>query len=430
MPREHSSTLNGMADESQGDVDRLGLFVDLRGREVLVVGGGRVGQRRVASLLDAGAKVTLVSPRVTENLVELARAGEISWEEREYRPSDLAQETLRPSPYWLVHTATGTGADDAVAQDAEKTGVWCIRADSGAKSAAILGAASKGPDGIRVVIASGDPGRSSRIARSVTKSLSSGDLPIRRTRRESETGWVALVGGGPGEPGLLTLRGRQLLALADVVVTDRLGPISVLDELEDDVRIVDVGKSPGYHPVPQDEINEILVVEAKAGLRVVRLKGGDPFVLGRGAEEARFCQDHDVPVEWVPGVTSAVSVPAAAGIPVTHRATSPAFIVASGHESSEVAASTPPETTVLLLMGVLHIAETAALLMKRGRAAETPVAIVEKGWTTSQRTTRTDLGSCAEIVNGKGIRPPAVVVVGPAAALADVLGPVSAVVPR
>jgi uroporphyrin-III C-methyltransferase/precorrin-2 dehydrogenase/sirohydrochlorin ferrochelatase len=433
--------------------------------------------------------VTLVSPEVTANLAEIAGAGEITWERREYQSSDLLRgllptpggqahqarsqdkgrrsgssavagpspvaepsdsmdrgsvegldpsvmatsvghETSSSSSFWLVHTATGTTADAVVAQDSEKVAVWCIRADSGTDSAAILGAQSKGPDGIQVSVASGDPGRSRGIAQAVTKSLSTGALPVRRSRHESPVGWVGLVGGGPGELGLLTLRGRQLLALADVVVTDRLGPISVLGELDDDVRIVDVGKSPGYHPVPQDEINEILVVEAKAGLRVVRLKGGDPFVLGRGAEEAQFCQEHDVPVEWVPGVTSAVSVPAAAGIPVTHRSTSPAFIVASGHESSEAAAATPPETTVLLLMAVLHLAETAQLLMGRGRATDTPVVIIEKGWTPSQRVTRTNLGECGEVVTEQGIRPPAVVVVGPAAALADVLGSVSAVVPR
>lgn len=419
-----------MADESSIDVDRLGVFLDLRGRRVLVVGGGRVGQRRVSALLAAGARVTLLSPGVTDHLARLDTDGEILWEQREYRSSELIGQVMHPPRYWLVHTATGTVVDSVVARDAEKAGIWCIRADSGADSAAIVGARAKGPDDIQIAVTSGDPRRSSRIAGSVSQALSVGDLPIRRTRSESRTGWVALIGGGPGEPGLLTLRGRQLLAMADVVVTDRLGPISVLTELEDDVRIVDVGKSPGYHPVPQTEINEILVVEAKAGNRVVRLKGGDPFVLGRGAEEAQFCQEHDVPVEWVPGVTSAVSVPAAAGIPVTHRATSPAFIVASGHESPEAAAATPPGTTVLLLMGVLHLEETARLLLNNGRGPDTPVAIVEKGWTPAQRTTRTDLGSCALAVAERNIRPPAVVVVGPAAALADVLGPVSPVVPR
>jgi uroporphyrin-III C-methyltransferase/precorrin-2 dehydrogenase/sirohydrochlorin ferrochelatase len=409
-----------------------------------------VGERRIEQLMQAGALITLVSPQVTNRIAELASLGKISWVNREYQIGDLrpgstrhaaahGQATLRQdqqdqidrsSRFWLVHTATGTEVDAEVARDAEDAGVWCIRADAASQSRAILGATTAGADGIQVSVASGDPRRSRDIAKAIGNSLASGNLPMRRRRRPSGTGWVALVGGGPGEVGLLTLRGRQLLAMADVVVADRLGPIGVLEELEEDVRIVDVGKQPGHHPVPQDEINEILVREAAAGYRVVRLKGGDPFVLGRGAEEAQHCQENDVPVEWVPGVTSAVSVPAAAGIPVTHRATSPAFIVASGHEDSRTAAMTPPKTTILLLMGVLHLKDTADLLMTEGRASDTPVAIVERGWTPAQRTTLCDLGSCADVVVESEIRPPAVIVVGPAAALTNVLGPVTPVVPR
>src|SRR5690606_6253562 len=163
----------------------------------------------------------------------------------------------------------------------------------------------------------GDPRRAARLRDAVQVALESGSLPLRRHRRGP--GRVALVGGGPGDPGLVTTRGRQLLAEADVVVVDRLAPRALLGELDPDVEVVDVGKAPGHHPVSQDEINRLLVSHASAGKRVVRLKGGDPFVLGRGGEEVAACRAAGVPVEVVPGVTSAVAVPAAAGVPVTHR---------------------------------------------------------------------------------------------------------------
>ena len=164
------------------------------------------------------------------------------------------------------------------------------------------------------VTGGGDPRRAAAVRDAVLAGLDSGLLPVRRQRPPRRRGGpavgrVALVGGGPGDPGLVTVRGRQLLAAADVVVTDRLGPRDLLDVLSPDVEVVDVGKTPGHHPIPQDAINEILVEHARLGRNVVRLKGGDPFVLGRGGEEAIHCAANGVPVEVVPGVTSAVSVP-------------------------------------------------------------------------------------------------------------------------
>ena len=419
-------TLDDMVNDQNNDGGRLGVFVDLKDRPVLVVGGGSVGERRVRQLLAVGAVVTLISPAVTEELAALSETARITWEARDYDSTDLPGNPR----YWVVHTATGTMADAQVATDCDEAAIWCVRADRGAISAAVIGASAGGVDGIQVAVSSGDPGRSLDIANEIGRELALSELPLRRRRPERDMGWVALVGGGPGDVGLLTLRGRQLLALADVVVTDRLGPTEVLAELDDDVRVIDVGKSAGHHPVPQDEINQILVREALDGNRVVRLKGGDPFVLGRGAEEAQYCQENGVSVEWVPGVTSAVSVPAAAGIPVTHRSTSPAFVVASGHADSEAAAGTPPETTVLLLMGISHLPEMVELFVGRGRPESTPVAIVESGWTPEQRTTVTTLAECVAVSSARGVKPPAIIVVGPAAALADVLGPVQAVVPR
>ncbi len=187
-------------------------------------------------------------------------------------------------------------------------------------------------------------------------------LDLRRTRTHGRRGWVALVGGGPGIDGLLTTRGRELLASADVVVVDRLAPRAVVDRLPASVRVIDVGKTPGHHPVPQSRINDILVEEAQRGLGVVRLKGGDPYVLGRGGEERDACEAHGIPVEVVSGVTSAIAVPAAAGIPVTHRGVARGFTVVTGHEDIP-SLPTGGDHTLVLLMGVTQLRRTTELLV-------------------------------------------------------------------
>ncbi len=212
------------------------------------------------------------------------------------------------------------------------------------------------------------------------------------------------------------MRGRRLLGEADVVVTDRLGTADLLSLLGSNVEIIDVGKTPGHHPVPQHEINEILAHHAKAGRAVVRLKGGDPFVLGRGGEEALHLAAHGIAVEIVPGVTSATSVPAAAGIPVTHRDITASFVVASGHQGPAsvlaAAADAAPDATLVLLMGVTTLEATAAGLIAAGRLPTTPVAIIESGWTPRQRTTVTTLAGAGAAAVAASVRPPAVVVIG------------------
>lgn len=220
-----------------------------------------------------------------------------------------------------------------------------------------------------------------------------------------------------------------LLAEADVVVTDRLGPRSLLGTLAAEVEVVDVGKTPGNHPVSQERINELLVHHASLGKRVVRLKGGDPFVLGRGGEEALHCAEHGIPVEVVPGVTSAVSVPAAAGIPVTHRGITASFVVASAHDGADAvlraASDAAPDATLVLLMGVTRLGDTAQALIRSGRRADTPVALVERGWTPEQRTTVTTLERAAEDALAAGVRAPAVVVVGDVVSVRNRLGDLS-----
>jgi uroporphyrin-III C-methyltransferase/precorrin-2 dehydrogenase/sirohydrochlorin ferrochelatase len=378
-------------------------------RRAVVVGGGPVAERRVRGLLDAGAHVILISPDVTTELGALARADRLTWVARTYRAGDLADA-------WLVHTATGSRAvDDQVAADADETRTWCVRTGDPAASAAWVPAVTRAGDVLVAVSAGGDPRRATRLRDGIATSLRTGRLPVRR--RRSGTGSVALVGGGPGDLGLLTLRGRTLLGEADVVVVDRLAPRAVLAELDPDVLVIDVGKTPGHHTVPQDRINLLLVEHARAGRRVVRLKGGDPYVFGRGSEEATVLRDAGIPVEVVAGVTSAVSVPAAAGIPVTHRGLSRGFSVITGHE--DLHALPPTEQhTIVLLMGVGHLGETCRALMADGRAPHTPVAVVEDGYGPGQRVTTGTLASIATRAAEVGVRSPAVTVIGDVVRLA------------
>ncbi|MET1035400.1 MAG: uroporphyrinogen-III C-methyltransferase, partial [Arthrobacter sp.] len=355
----------------------------LLGRSVLVVGGGPVAARRAKGLLDAGALVTVVAPLASPALRELADAGLIAWKPRQYRTSDV-------DGTWFVQTATGISAVDAqVSADAEAQRVWCVNASDHESSAAWTPAVAVVDDVKIAVNAGGDPRRAMALRDAVATALETGDLPLRRHRVSSAGatgGSVALVGGGPGDAGLITVRGRRLLGQADVVVADRLGPRELLNELAPDVRVIEVGKTPGHHPVPQAEINRILVDEALQGHRVVRLKGGDPYVLGRGGEERLACEAHGIRVEVVPGVTSAVSVPAAAGIPVTHRGLARGFSVVTGHDDLGELPTTRDHTLVLL-MAVTNLAATTARLVDAGRDPGTPVAVVEDGFGAGQRVT-------------------------------------------
>ncbi|MDQ3979621.1 MAG: uroporphyrinogen-III C-methyltransferase, partial [Actinomycetota bacterium] len=229
---------------------------------------------------------------------------------------------------------------------------------------------------------------------------------------------VYLVGAGPGDPGLLTVRGAEVLAQADVVVHDRLSEASLLDLAPRHAERIDVGKSPGA-PIPQDEINAVLIERGRAGKHVVRLKGGDPFVFGRGGEEAAALQAAGVPFEVVPGITSALAVPAYAGIPVTHRGLATSFTVVTGHSRHAVDADINWEAvahaggTLVVLMGVAHRAEIAGRLMAAGLAPETPVAAVRWGTRPVQQTVRTTLSRLGDTV----LEPPVTIVIGPVAAL-------------
>ncbi|WP_074132934.1 uroporphyrinogen-III C-methyltransferase, partial [Mycolicibacterium houstonense] len=236
---------------------------------------------------------------------------------------------------------------------------------------------------------------------------------------------VALVGGGPGDPELITVRGRRLLARADVVVADRLAPQELLAELGPHVEVIDAAKIPYGRAMAQEAINELLVDRARAGKFVVRLKGGDPFVFARGYEEVLACTEAGIPVTVVPGVTSAISVPALAGVPVTHRGMTHEFVVVSGH----VAPGHPESLvnwdalaamsgTIVLLMAVERIELFTKALLDGGRPADTPVLVVQHGTTVAQRTLRATLGDAPDRIREEGIRPPAIIVIGPVAAFA------------
>lgn len=235
------------------------------------------------------------------------------------------------------------------------------------------------------------------------------------------TGMVYLVGAGPGDPGLITVKGLELLRRADVIVYDRLIPMALLDEAKANAEKIDVGKLPQKNRLSQDDINTLLVEKAKQGKTVVRLKGGDPFVFGRGGEEALACRAAGVPFAVVPGVTSAVAVPAYAGVPVTQRQIASAFTVFTGHEDPEkpgssidypALAAAARLGTLVLMMGVSHLEPITAHLIDAGIAPETPTLCVEWGTTPQQRIVEGTLNTLARLVEEAGLQPPAITIIG------------------
>ncbi|MEV4112968.1 uroporphyrinogen-III C-methyltransferase [Nonomuraea sp. NPDC049695] len=387
------------------------LGLRLSGRRVLVVGGGRVAQRRVPALLEAGAEVTVVSPSVTPALDDLIAAGRVTWHARPYEVGDC-------DGAWLVQACTDDrSVNTAVAAEAEAKRVWCVRADDKDASAAWTPATGRVDEISVAVTAGGDPRRAAGIRDAVVGALRDGTVDARRNRTKPVG--VALVGGGPGDPGLITVRGRQLLAQADVVVADRLAPRALLDELAPDVELIDAAKVPYGRSLSQETINELLIDRARQGKFVVRLKGGDPFVFGRGGEEMIACARSGIPVLVVPGITSAVAVPASAGVPVTHRGVSQEFHVISVHVAPDDPRSTVDwpalarsQGTLVLLMAVERLPHVVEALLRDGRSPETPAMVVQDGTLPTQRAVIASLSTVADRVSAAGIRPPAIVIVG------------------
>ena len=472
------------------------VFLNLRGRRAVVIGGGAVAEQKVLGLLAAGAHVTVVSPETTPRLAELAAAGGIDLRRRPYRSGDLAGA-------WLAIAGTDDRAANAqVWAEAEREGVLLnavddldhcsfiapaihregditIAVSTSGKSPALAArlrqrvARLVGPAEARLCELLGElrPELAARVPEThartalwyrivdsdVVEFVRRGDLegargrvdelvdevephesrarlgsarkraqhlPLQRQGRaasslaDGQTGVVYLVGAGPGDPGLITAKGLEILRSADVVVYDRLVAPSLIAEAPPTAERVFVGKRPhgGGADRAQDEINALLVDRARRGLTVVRLKGGDPFVFGRGAEECAVLHAAGVPFHVVPGVTSAIAVPAAAGIPVTHRGLASAFAVVTGHECDGVSSldweALARVPTLVVLMGLSALPEITARLLAHGAPGDTPTAVIASGTLPAQRTVIGTLDSIATIVTAAGLEPPATIVIG------------------
>jgi uroporphyrin-III C-methyltransferase / precorrin-2 dehydrogenase / sirohydrochlorin ferrochelatase len=453
-------------------MQHLPLFADLKHRAVIVVGGGIVAERRVTLLLEADAAVTVVAPELTERLVELKADGRFTHVAHAYAADSL-------EPYWLVVAATDDRAvNAAVAAAAESAKRFCNVVDDATLSSFIMPAIV---DRSPVTIAIGSSGLSPVLARWI-KGVIETLLPARlgalaelagrwrqRVREQVTdpterrhfwervvTGVVAehtfagrdtdadaaleaalaswgsddvarrgeayLVGAGPGGIDLITIRGRQLLAAADVVLYDRLASAELLQYARRDAELICVGKTPRRPSISQKQLNRLLVSLVQSGKRVCRLKGGDPFVFGRGGEELEALAEAGLKFQVVPGVSAAEGCAAYAGIPLTLRGVAQAVLLTTGHtrdDGTPTIGEYQPGQTLALYMGVAQYAELADALIAKGYARETPVAVVESGTTDRQRVVRTALGNLAAAQVAHEIQPPALLIVGETARYAE-----------
>ena len=384
-------------------------------RKVVVVGGGHVAQRRVPTLIAAGAQVTVVSPEVTPALEGMA--AEVTLVLREFVESDL-------DGAWYVVAATDDAeTNERISAAAEARRIFCVRSDDGTRGSAWTPATGKHGSVTVGVLGNREPKKSAALRDEILTGLREGQLTA--IDAHDRTPGVVLVGGGPGDPELVTIAARNALASADVVVADRLAPRELLDVLPPGVELIDVAKLPRGRYASQDFINEVIVARALEGKRVVRFKGGDNFVFGRGYEEVIACAAAGVPVTVVPGLSSAIAVPARAGIPVTHRGVAHEFTVISGHlppghpdSLVEWSALARLRGTLVMLMAVENAPAIAKTLVAEGRDADTPVAVIVEGTMPEERTVLATLGTLADEIAAQQVRPPAIIVVGEVVAVA------------
>lgn len=448
-------------------------FMDLSGRPALLIGGGEPAARKLRLLLSAGARVTVVAPRANREIGRLAETGTVTLRRRGFHPGDLAGHSL-------VIGATGVPqVDAAVSRAAEAAGLPVNIVDRPELSTFITpaivdrdpvvigistgGAAPVLARRIRAAIETLLPSRLGRLARfaesfrsavaalvpdgrarrdfwdrvfdgPVARAVLAGDeraaretmfcLVNRRGAQVAPEGSVAIVGAGPGDPDLLTLKALAALQSADVVVYDRLVGPEVLDRARRDAERIYVGKAKGDHAAGQAEINGLLLDQARAGKRVVRLKGGDPFIFGRGGEEVEFLRRHGIAVELVPGITAATASAASAGIPLTHRGLASAVTLVTGHGAEgepevDWAALAGSHHTLAIYMGLTTAGRVAERLIAAGRAPATPVAVVSRATLPDQRIETGRLGELERLVRDRAIEGPALILIGEVVALAD-----------
>lgn len=454
------------------DPPLLPLFLDLRGRRVVVVGGGTIARRKIEPLLSAGARVLVVAPEIEPAIVDWRDGGALEVTLEHFIPNLLDDA-------WLVIAATDDAAvNTAVADAAGSRRVWCNVVDD-APLCSVQMPARIERGALQVAISSG--GHAPMLARHLRERLEREldesfdalsallvevrgrirtrwpDLDARRrlfdrildgrlqaqlrrgehiaARRALDAliddnagtlrGHVALVGAGPGDAGLLTLRGLRLLNQADVILHDKLIGDDVLALARRDATRIDIGKRAGAHAASQDTINALLVEHALAGARVVRLKGGDPFVFGRGGEELEVLRAHGIDYEVVPGVTAALACAAYAGIPLTHRdhAQSVQFVTAHGRgdDMLDWTSLARVRHTLVFYMGVGALDTVATQLIAHGRGTDTPFALVERGTHTDQRVITGPLHALPAIAHAHEVHTPALLIVGEVAAFADTL---------
>ena len=450
------------------------LFADLNGRAVLVVGGGAVAARKVEALLHAGARPRVGAPELAPSLRALADAGRIEWLPGRFTPDWLAEDI------WLVVAATDDVAvNQATASAAGERRLFVNVVDDAQLSRFHLPAVvERGP--LQIAISSG--GGAPMVARHVRRRIEElfddswgrltellgrkrahirarfpdtaarrrffdrlleGPLPglLRRGQRAAAedalrhalageapaaAGSVVLVGAGSGDPGLLTLGALRALNQADVILHDRLVSAEVLQLARRDAERIEVGKSARGHSTRQEHIHALMLEHARAGRRVVRLKGGDAFVFGRGGEELQFLRAHGIPYEVVPGITAALACAAHAGIPLTHRDHAQQLRLVTAHcrdslDTLDWPALAAPRQTLVFYMGVAALAHIRTQLLDAGLPAATPFALVENGSRAEQRVVTGQLRQLAEAAERHRVQSPALLVVGDVAALADEL---------
>ncbi len=452
-----------MASDEQPNRPQYAVQINLTGRTCVVVGGGRVATRKVRTLLDAGADVRVVAPRLTRALAELAECGAIEHRPREYRVADLTGCTL------AIAATDDRALNTLVADDAGATGILVNVVDDPQLSSFTLPATlARGRVSVAVTTRGASPVLARHIRDQIAHTL--GDewavvADVLATSREdlklalpdtdersaavarllrgdlvdrilagvipdgaeivdelvaAPVGHVALVGAGPGDPGLLTLRGATLLRRADVIVHDRLGTDAILPLATDDCELIDVGKIPGRHGMVQQDITSLLITLAGHGRRVVRLKGGDPFIFGRGGEEAIGLARAGVAFELVPGISSSIGGVGMSGIPLTHRAVSQSVTIASGHDDPQTPAAAARWSalgaapgTLVLLMAMGNLGPIARALIAGGRSPHEPSCAIQWATTPNERRIDGTLQSIAQLCAASGVGNPSVVVIGP-----------------